>query len=548
MSLPYWLNDLSITFLNRGYLLDGVDPVTRMGQIASHAQNLLNKPGFAEKFYNYLWAGYYSLSSPIWANFGLNRGLPISCFGSYIEDSMISILNTAKEVGIMSKYGGGTSAYFGEIRCRGTPIKDNGLAEGPLSFIRLFDTLIDVTKQGSTRRGSFACYLPVDHPDIEDFLKIKTDGHIIQNVFPGVIISDSWMQDMLAGDEKKRKIWANILKARSEVGVPYLFFADTVNRNKPDVYKDKNLKIYASNLCSEIALPSNEKESFVCNLASLNLVHFDSWKDTDAVETLVYFLDAVMTDFIERGKHIEGLERAVQFAQNHRALGIGVLGYHDYLQSLMIPFDSYEAYQINNKIFKLIREKAEGATRSLAEEYGEAPLLKGYGKRNTTLLAIAPTTSSSFILGQTSQSIEPYRSNYYVKDLAKIKVTVKNKHLENLLEKRGLNTPSVWEKILMHNGSVQWMKELDDREKKVFETFGEISQLSIIQQAAQRQRYIDQSQSLNLMIHPRTSAKEIHQLHVKAWELGVKTLYYQHSINAAQEFRNNLLNCSVCES
>lgn len=542
-----WLNDDSRDFLANGYLLPGVTPEARIREIADNAEALLGVDGFSDKFYGYMANGWYSLASPIWANFGLDRGLPISCFGSYVDDSMLGILDTAREVGMMSKYGGGTSGYFGDVRGRGSEITNNGTSEGSVTFMRLFNTLIDVTKQGGTRRGSFAAYLPIDHDDIDEFLAIKTEGNPIQGLFTGVTVSDEWMQSMVDGDADKRSTWAKVLRMRSEIGLPYILFEDTVNREAPDVYRDKDMRIYASNLCSEICLSSGTDTSFVCDLSSLNVAKFEEWKDTDAVETLVMFLDAVMTEFIDKASKIPGLEKAVNFAKTQRALGVGVLGWHDYLQQHMIAFDSFDAMMANSKIFKLINEKAHAASRDLAEMYGEPELLKGYGRRNVTLMAVAPTTSSAFILGQTSQSIEPYRSNYFVKDLAKKKVTVRNRNLVRVLEGKGKNTEEVWRSILENGGSVQHLDCLDDHEKDVFKTFSEISQLSIVQQAGQRQKYIDQSQSLNLMIHPMTPLKDINSLYLEAWKLGVKTLYYQHSVNAAQEFNKNLLTCSSCE-
>ncbi len=544
-----WLTEDSRNFLKRGYLVNGVEPEERIEQIAATAAKHLDDPVFEQKFLDYMARGWYSLASPIWANFGLERGLPISCYGSYVADSMEGILDTAKEVGMMSKFGGGTSAYFGAVRGRGAPITNNGQSEGSVNFMRLFNTLIDVTKQGSTRRGAFAAYLPIDHPDIHEFLNIKTEGNPIQGIFTGVTVPDYWMQQMVDGDKDKRALWAKVLQMRSEQGIPYIFFSDTVNRTAPDVYREQGLRIHASNLCSEIMLASDEDNSFVCDLSSLNVSKYDEWKDTDAVETLTRFLDSVMTEFIVKADGIPGFHRAVNFARRQRALGIGVLGWHDYLQSHMIPFDSMEAMKHNAAIFRQIREQALAASQRLAEEYGEPPMLRGKGRRNVTLMAVAPTTSSAFILGQTSQSIEPYRSNYYVKDLQKAKVTVKNRHLERLLEEKGKNTPEIWRSILENGGSVSHLTEtLTDEEREVFKTFSEISQLAVVQQAAQRQKFIDQSQSLNLMIHPATPIKDINQLHIRAWELGVKTLYYQHSINAAQEFNRNLLNCSACEA
>lgn len=544
-----WLTEESRAFLKSGYLLPGVTPEARMRQIAERAESLLpGMHGFADRFYDYLSRGWYSLSSPVWANFGLTRGLPISCFGSYVEDSMQGILSTAAEVGIMSKYGGGTSAYFGDVRGRGSPITDNGQSEGAVNFMRLYDTLIDVTKQGATRRGSFAAYLPIDHPDVSEFLEIRSEGSPIQNLFFGITVTDEWMQAMRGGDSDKRKVWAKVLQKRSEVGLPYILFSDTANRGAPDVYRDKGMQIRSSNLCSEIMLPVAPDESFVCDLSSMNLLHFDEWQDTDAVQLMTYFLDAVASEFIERTEHIPNFERAHRFAVRHRALGVGVLGWHSYLQQSMIPLGSLMASMKNNQIFKNIQENAYAASAELAQRYGEPEMLEGYGRRNTTLMAVAPTTSSSFILGQVSQSIEPLRSNYYVKDLAKSVTTFKNPALRELLAELGKDTPEVWRSVLEHDGSVQHLDFLGDEEKRVFETFPEVSQLDLVIQAGQRQKYIDQSQSLNLMVHPATPTKDLNALHMEAWERGVKTLYYQHSVNAAQEFNRNLLVCSSCEA
>jgi len=543
----YWLNRDSRTFLKRGYLDDGETPEERIKNIADAAQELLSIPGFSEKFQSYMSKGWYSLSSPIWANFGKKRGLPISCFGSYIDDTMESILRKSSEVGMMTKCGGGTSGYFGAIRERGADIGSGGKSNGPIHFLEIFETIANVVSQSNVRRGSFAAYLPVEHPDILEFLQIRNDGHPIQNLSIGVTISDAWMKEMLAGDKEKRKVWGAIIKKRFESGYPYIFYKNAMNRNAPLVYQDKGLEIYASNLCSEIALHSNTDESFVCNLSSLNVLHYDEWKDTDAPEILTYFLDAVMTEFIEKCKGKPFMEAPRNFAKNQRALGIGVLGWHSLLQSKMIAFESMEAKFLNQEIHKTIQEKTKYATKELAKVYGEPPLLKGYGERNVTTMAIAPTTSSSFILGQVSPSIEPLNSNYFVKDLAKGKFTYKNPYLEALLEEKEKNTQEVWKTILVKGGSVQHLDFLSDEEKAVFKTFGEISQKEIIIQAAQRQKFIDQSQSLNIMVHPKSSPKDVSQLMIFAWEQGIKTLYYQRGTNPSQELSRNLLECASCE-
>lgn len=690
----YWLNHDSRKFLERGYLLPNVAAEDRVKEIADSAETILNKKGFSDKFFNYMAKGYISLSSPVWSNFGNTRGFPISCFSSFIDDNMESILDTVAEIGSMSKYGGGTSAYFGKIRGRGEEISNNGKSNGSFPFLKLYEVLTDTVSQGNTRRGMMAAYIDIDHKDINEWLDIHTEGNPIQQIYYGVCVSDKWLEEMKAGDKEKRKIWAKVLQRRSETGIPYLFFTDNANKNKPQVYIDKDMKIYNSNMCvsgdttiltkngyvrmdenvgkkftvwngfewskgveivktnenqdlyrisiiekdednvevikateyhkfyvydennqvvmrrtselkvgdrleewylphdkekkdpikgvvqkislvqgkhdtycvvepkrhkvvfngiltgncNEIYLPINIDESFVCCLASLNLVNYDEWKDTDVVETLTYFLDAVLTDFINKAKHSKHFKRAVTFAERHRAIGIGVLGWHSYLQSKSIAFDSFDAMKLNNEIFKFIDDRSLAASKEMAEIYGEPEVMKGYGARHTTRMAVAPTKSSSAILGQVSPSIEPYKSNYYIKDLAKLKTVFKNPYLEELLKEKGQDVSEVWDSIMLHNGSVQHLDFLSEHEKNVFKTFEEISQLTIIQQAAQRQKYIDQGQSINITIHPKTPTKDVNMLYLTAHELGLKGLYYQFSMNAAQAFNRDLLTCSSCEA
>ena len=548
MKKYYWLNEDSRTFLERGYLLKGQTAEGRIREIAEAAGKELNQKDFADKFEDYMGRGWFSLSSPIWANYGLKRGLPISCFGSYIGDTMESILTKQAEVGMMTKMGGGTSGYFGDLRKRGADINSGGKSNGPVHFMELFETVTNVVSQSNVRRGSFAAYLPIDHDDVLEFLQIRGDGHPIQNMSIGVTISNKWMSDMIDGDKEKRKVWGKVIQKRFESGYPYIFFEDTVNENAPEVYKDKDLKIHASNLCSEIALHSNEDESFVCNLSSMNLLHYDEWKGTDAVEVLTFFLDAVMSEFIRKTEGNTFLQPARNFAMRQRALGIGVLGWHSYLQKKNIAFESFEAKQINSDIWSFIKRESHSASAVLAEMYGEPELLQGYGVRNVTTMAVAPTTSSSFILGQVSPSVEPLNSNYFVKDLAKGKFTYKNPYLIRVLEDHGKNDADTWKSILVNGGSVQHLDFLSDHEKDVFKTFGEISQKEIIIQAGIRQKHIDQAQSINLMIHPSTPPKDVNKLIIFAWEQGVKTLYYHRGTNPSQELSRNILNCSSCEA
>ena len=461
----YWLTENSRLFLSRGYLGEGQTPEERLREIADRAEKILGINGFADKFYHYLGQGYYSLSTPVWTNFGNDRGLPISCFGSYISDDMGGILYSSSEVGMMSKYGGGTSGYFGDVRGRGAEIKNNGYSSGAVHFMKLFEQMTDTVSQGSARRGRFAAYLPIDHADIDEFLEIGTEGNEIQNLNHGVTVTDEWLLEMIGGDADKRRTWAKLLQRRVEMGYPYIFFTDTVNNNKPTWYKD--YPITHSNLCSEIALPNNTQWSFVCNLSSMNVLYFDEWKDTDAVETMIFFLDAVMQDFIDKLERLRDsndrdkndafyfMRKSYNFAVENRALGLGVLGWHSLLQSKMLSFESVEASLLNENIFKTIREQADKATKKLAMMFGEPKIMKGTGRRNATLLAVAPTTSSAFILGQTSQSIEPLWSNNYVKDVSKAKVTIQNPYLKEVLQKYGKDTRETWIDIRNHDGSVK---------------------------------------------------------------------------------------------
>ncbi len=554
-----WLTDHSRNFLAAGYVAEGIAPEVRIREIADRAEKILGVKGYSDKFYNYMEQGFFSLSSPVWSNFGKERGLPISCFGSNISDDMGNILFTQSEVGMMSKLGGGTSGYFGNIRHRGSSVKNNGEASGSVHIMQLFETMVDVVSQGSVRRGRFSPYLPVEHEDILEFLDIGTEGNPIQELTHGVTVTDKWLQEMIDGDMEKRTIWAKVLQRRGEIGYPYIFFKDNANKGAPEVYKKNNYSVNASNLCTEIMLPSNEKWSFVCCLSSLNVLHYEKWKNTDAVETMIFFLDAVITEFVEKldvyrdSTELDDqqtflfMRRAYDFAKDHRALGLGVLGWHSLLQSRMLAFNSQEAYNLNTEIFKNIKNKSYDASQKLANMFGEPEVLKGCGRRNATLNAIAPTTSSAFILGQVSQGIEPIWSNIYVKDIAKSKSTIKNPFLVKLLQKKDKDNKEVWNSIRDKDGSVQHLDFLSDEEKNVFKTYSEIDQMDIIYQAANRQNYIDQGQSVNLMIHPNMPAKEINKIYISAWQLGLKSLYYQHSMNAAQQFKQNK-ECASCEA
>lgn len=558
----YWLNEDSRTFLSRGYLSEGETAEERIRVIADKAEWYLKdmaKTGaakkkydeFADKFYEYMSRGYYSLASPVWANYGKKRGLPVSCFGSFIDDNMESILYGVAENGMLMKNGGGCSGYFGAVRHRGAPITDSGESSGSVHFMQLYDTLASVVSQGSVRRGFFAAYTDIDHPDASEFLDIGTEGNPIQGLTTGIVVSDKFISAMKDGDTEKRSLWAKVLQRRSEIGYPYILFGDNVNNNKPQVYKDKGLKIHASNMCIEIALPSSVDETFTCVLSSINVLHWDEIMETDAIEVMAMFLDTVCEEFIRKTEGQEYLKRARRFAIRHRATGAGILGWHSYLQAKMIGFESKQAVQKNLEIAKTLRERTHAASKEMAVDFGEPEVLEGYGMRNTTTMAIAPTKSSSFILGQVSQSIEPEFSNCYVKDLAKMKVTIKNPYLLKLLEEKGQDTSDVWDSIKNRDGSVQHLSFLSQEEKEVFKTFSEINPYSIVDQASVRQQYIDQGQSLNLMLDPDMSVREINQLYLYAHEMGVKSLYYSFSMSAAQSLtRKRVMSteCAACEA
>jgi ribonucleoside-diphosphate reductase alpha chain len=548
-----WYTPLTDLFMRRdgGYLVDGQCVDDRVGVIGDTVERRLGRPGLARKFKQYFKRGWYSLSTPIWTNFGTDRGLPISCYNSHISDSIESILGGAHaEIAQMTKNGGGTSAYFGDVRGRGSDIKGglNGKSFGSVHFAGHYQSLIQTCSQGSTRRGNFAGYWPIDHPDIMEVLRIKQEGSPVQHISYGVCVGDAWLDAMVKGDRKKREVWAAVIEARKNTGFPYILFVDTVNNARPQWYKDQGLFVKSSNLCVETTPTSNEFESFVCDLSSLNILHYDGWKDTDAPELLVYVLDAVMDEFIEKASGIPYMSRAVLYARRHRSLGIGWFGWHHYLQSKMVPFESAEAMRLNAEVALTIQKKTVAASEQMAREYGEPEVTRGYGRRHALLQAVAPTTSSSFIIGQASESVEPVTANYEVKDLAKGKFTVINPFLLRVLDAHGKNDQATLDSVLAKGGSVQHLDFLSERERAVFRTFPEISQQVVVDQAAQRQRFIDQGQSLNVFLTPGVSAKDTNALILHGWRSGVKSFYYNKGLNAAQHFTRNVMGgCPSCE-
>ena len=557
-----WLNEDSKTFLENGYLVEGQTVENRIDEICKTAEKILKETesldnlkkeklvnGFAEKLKNYICEGYISLSSPIWSNYGTNRGLGISCYNCTMEDSISSILGVNAEVGMMTKVGGGTSIYMGKLRNRGSSISVGGTSYGPVHFAQMPESTIDVVSQSTIRRGNCAVWLGVDHADINEWLEIRTEGHPIQKLSFGVTINNEWMEGLLKGDIDKRKVWGKILKCRYETGYPYILYSDNVNQELPEYYKKRDMTCYSSNLCVETVPTLREYESFVCCLLSINDLFYDEWKNTDLVETVVAFLDTVLSEFISKTENIPYMEKARNFAINQRSIGIGRLGWHSYLQSNMIEFESEKANELNVEIQSFIKNKSEEGSKNLASIYGECEICEGYGLRNAQLQAIAPTTSSAFILGQVSPSIEPLASNYFIKDLAKGRFTYKNPYLKSVLEANGVDNDDTWNSIAKKGGSVQHLKDLSENEKNVFKTFSEINQHEIVNQAAFRQQFIDQGQSLNVMIPHNVPAKKTSELMIKAWQMGVKSLYYQRSTNPVHEaIRTMDDTCTACEA
>lgn len=543
----YWLNPESVKFLKNGYIDPKIDQKEHFKKLGVKAEQILNKPGFAEKFNNYLAKGYYLLPTPTITNFLSKKDATVSCFGSVFPDSIVGIMETNSEVGIMSQIGGGTSGSLHLVRPRGTAVGDGQFStSGAPSFMPILQATVNSVSQ-KNRRGHFCPTMSMDHGDIDEFLDFRSEGNPIQHLSFSVSVTRKWIKEMKAGDPEKRRLWAKVLNSRMSTGFPYIHFYDNVNDVRPKWFKDNDLLIHHSNMCQEISLYNTEDESFTCVLGSLNLLHWDELKDTDAIETLAYFIDATITDFLDKVKGIKYMERAVKFTERNRAIGIGVSGYHSYLQSKMIPFDSLEARYENMDIFKEIQRQSIAASEKAAIELGEPELLKGYGRRWSTTNALMPNTSSAFIVGQVSQSIEPYINNFYVKDVAKNKIDIKNEYLALVLDNYGHNDKETWMSILKNEGSVQHLSYLSDREKAVFKTFFEIDANEIIIQAAHRQKFIDQGQSINLIFHADESVKKINEVILKAEEMGVKNLYYHISESSAQAFTNKIA-ASQCES
>jgi ribonucleoside-diphosphate reductase alpha chain len=528
---PAWMNEEGYLTLAAGYLLPEETPRGMYTRVARAAASYYPAEAarWEKRFFEVMWDNFLCPASPILSNMGTDRGFPISCNSIHVGDSVKSIFEKATELAVLSKNGAGVGVYMGDVRARGTPIKGNGKSEGIVPWAKLYDVTITSVSQGQTRRGADALYLPIRHGDVDEFLDIRRPTGDINrrclNSNHAVSIDDLWMTEMLGGDADKRKIWEKILTARVETGEPYLMFSDAANRGAPECYKALGLDIKTSNICTEIFQYTDPDHTFVCCLASLNLVRFFQWP-SDLVAVTVRFLDAVMEDYIRKATGVDYMEAALRSAIKGRALGIGALGWHTLLQNQGLPFDGFASMQLNARIFRTIYDNAVKESEVLAKELGEPEWCKGFGRRNTHLVAVAPTVSNSTISGGHSAGIEPIAANIYSVKGAKGTFIRKNPVLEAILEALGKNTPEVWKSITQNNGSVQHLGFLTAPEKEIFLTAREINQHAIVKQAAQRQRWIDQGQSVNLFFASNSDPLYIHQVHVAAWELGLKSLYY----------------------
>jgi len=536
---PRWLSEEGMHTLSAGYLLPGETPRKMFQRVAKAAAMTNEDETLFDDLFTCLWNGWLGLASPVAANFGTNRALPISCYSVHLSDSISSIYSHLKEVAQLSKNGGGVGVYMGDVRPAGAPISGGGKSTGIVPWAQQYDLAARVVSQGGVRRGSFAIYLPIDHPDVPELLRAKDHSKgdprkfVDSNV--ALTISDEWVESMIAGDKKKQELFGEVLRTRMISGSPYLVFIDNANAQNPECYKDRGLSVKTSNLCSEIFLHTDEQHSFVCVLSSLNLARYDefkNWKSPTTGRTVpqvaIHLLDAVVSEFIRKSKDKVGLGRAARFAEKSRALGLGTMGLHTLYQKCGLPFKSPQARELNIESHQWIRNESETASRELAKRLGEPEWCVGSGLRHTHLLAIAPTRTNSVISGAFSQGVEPVDSNYFVAKQAKGTYVRKNPVLEKLLCERGVDD-TIWEQILEAKGSVQELDCLSDFEKEVFQTAREIDQFELVKQAADRQPFICQGQSLNLFVDPESDAAYITRLHLSAWKMGLKSLYYLKS-------------------
>ena len=551
---PKWGdNEIYKKTIGGQYLLPGESPAEAYMRVCKTVAMRLGRPELTETFYEYVWKGWLCLASPVLSNTGTERGLPISCFGIDVGDSIYEIGNKNLEMMLLAKHGGGVGVGINQIRPAGSKIKQNGTSDGVVPFCKIYDSTILATNQGAVRRGAASVNINIEHKDFEEWLEIREPKGDVNrqslNLHQCAVVGDKFMRKIELGDAEARSKWSKLIRKRKATGEPYILFKGNTNKANPDAYKENGLKVHMTNICSEIVLHTDESHSFVCCLSSLNLAKYNEWKDTNIVYDAIWFLDGVLEEFIQKAKGKIGFENAIRSAEKGRAIGLGVLGWHTYLQENNIPFDSLPAQFETRRIFSTIMVETERASMDLAEVYGEPLWCAGTGMRNTHLRAIAPTVSNSKLSGNISPGVEPWAANVFTEQSAKGTFIRKNPTLEKLLRKKGKNDKEVWDKILEDGGSVQDLDFLSEDEKDVFKTFKEINQLELVKQAGIRQMFIDQSVSLNLAFPSEASPKWINKVHMEAWKRGIKTLYYMRTESvlrgdiAAKALDENCMSC-----
>lgn len=567
VDFPLWANtEVYVKTISAGYLFGDEKPKDAYWRVSTTVARRLGKPELASKFFDYIWKGWLNLASPVLSNTGLERGLPISCFGIDVADSIHDIGAKNLEMMLLAKHGGGVGIGINQIRPAGSKITGNGTSDGVVPFTKIYDSTILATNQGSVRRGAASVNIDIEHGDFWEWLEIREPKGDVNrqslNLHQCVVVPDGFMQKVQEGDKEARRRWVAVLRKRKATGEPYVMFKGNINRANPDAYKQNGLKVYMTNICSEITLHTDESHSFVCCLSSVNLARYDEWKDTDLVYTATWFLDGVLDEFIQKAKFMRGFENSVRSAEKGRALGLGVLGWHTYLQERGIPFEGLSAQFETRKIFSQLKTETEKASRDMAQEFGEPLWCVGTGFRNTHLRAVAPTVSNSKLAGNVSAGIEPWAANVFTEQTAKGTFIRKNPVLERFLQAINKNTKKTWDKILEDEGSVQGLDFIDDyyvklatniteKEniitqskfealelkdqdlfipvKSIFKTFKEINQLDLVKQAGVRQQYVDQAVSLNLAFPKEADTKFINKVHLDAYKEGVKTLYYMRT-------------------
>ena len=524
-----------------GYLINDETPWDAYKRVCKTVARRLERPEMADKFFEYIWNGWLCLASPVLSNTGTDRGLPISCFGIDVADSIYDIGSKNLEMMLLAKHGGGVGIGINQIRPASAKIKGNGTSDGVVPFCKIYDSTILATNQGSVRRGAASVNLNIEHPDFDEWLEIREPKGDVNrqslNLHQCAVVGDKFMRRVETGDVEARKRWGKLLQKRKATGEPYVLFKGNTNKNNPAAYKQNALKVHMTNICSEITLHTDENHSFICCLSSLNLAKYHEWKNTNIIYDSIWFLDGVLEEFIQRAKYRKGFENSVRSAEKGRALGLGVLGWHTYLQDKGLPFEGLLSQYETRRIFSQIKIESERASMALADAYGEPLWCTGTGMRNTHLRAIAPTVSNSKLSGNVSPGIEPWAANIFTEQSAKGTFIRKNPTLESVLEDNGINNEEVWNQILADGGSVQSIDALDNvligdhdlLAKDVFKTFKEINQLELVNQAAIRQQYIDQSMSLNLAFPSEATPKWINKVHLTAWKKGIKTLYYMRT-------------------